>query len=216
MAALILAPMLVLPGCSTGPSFVARYEPWREVEERACIASGYVKPNQFLLTKTALGGPSFCGAEQPFSMSAGSQGRIELRPAALLRCPMVLSVERWLQRVVEPAAQRHLGVPVVELKVAGSYSCRPINHVNGGRLSEHGYANAIDVSAFVLADGRVLTVKGEWSGAPRERTFMRAVHAGGCEEFTTVLGPDADAAHHDHFHLDLARRGSDGFGHVCK
>jgi hypothetical protein len=31
-----------------------------------------------------------------------------------------------------------------------------------------------------------------------------------------VLSPDYDSNHHDHFHVDLARRGSDGLRTVCK
>jgi hypothetical protein len=32
--------------------------------------------------------------------------------------------------------------------------------------------------------------------------------------FTTVLGPDYDSLHHDHFHLDLARHRDDG--RICE
>src|SRR5256885_128524 len=81
---------------------------------------------------------------------------------------------------------------------------RAMNHVPGARLSEHGHANAVDISAFVLADGRVVQVKSGWWGAMAERTFLRAVHGGACSIFTTVLGPSYDANHRDHFHLDLA------------
>jgi hypothetical protein len=149
-------------------------------------------------------------------MSAAAGGRVQLQPTALLRCPMVPAVERWVQRVVEPAARLHLGTPIVGLKVAASYGCRPINHVNGGRLSEHGHANALDISEFRLVDGRTVTVKAGWWGDQRERAFLRAVHQGGCEEFTTVLGPNADSYHRDHFHFDLARHGRDGLMRICK
>jgi hypothetical protein len=129
---------------------------------------------------------------------------------------MIPSVDRWVADVVAPAARFHFGAPLAELKVAASYSCRPMNHVSGGRLSEHGYANALDVSAFILADGRTVTVKGGWYGDSRERAFLRAVHDGTCRHFTTVLGPNYDANHRDHFHMDLARHGRDGLMRICK
>ena len=91
-----------------------------------------------------------------------------------------------------------------------------MNHVSGARLSEHGHANAVDISAFVLADGRTVHVKSGWWGAFAERNFLRAVHGGACSIFTTVLGPNYDANHRDHFHLDLARHGRDGEGRICK
>lgn len=212
-----LVAVLAVQGCSTGgPNFVAKHEPWREDEESACIAAGAVRPNRFIQTRAALGGPSQCGTARPFEMSAAGNGRVLLQPVALLRCPMIPQVERWVTETIEPAALRYYGSPLVELKVAGSYGCRPINHVLGAKLSEHGYANALDISGFVLADGRKITVKGGWSGDQRESAFLRAVHSGACREFTTVLGPEYDRAHRDHFHVDLARRGRDGLGQTCK
>ena len=207
----------LLAACGgAGQSFVAKDEPWRATEERACLASGVVRDSPFIKTKLSLGGPSVCGAEQPFELAAADGGRVALRPAALLRCPMIPQVNRWVATSIEPAARRIYGVPLAELKIAGSYACRPINHAFGATLSEHGHANALDVSGFVLADGRSISVKKGWRGDYRDRAFLRAVQAGACENFTTVLSPDYDSNHHDHFHVDLARRGSDGLRTVCK
>ncbi len=212
----ILVPVL-LTGCGgSGEYFVAKDEPWRSTEERACLASGVVREGPFIKTKLSLGGPSVCGAERPFEMAAADNGRVSISPVAYLRCPMIPQVNRWVVNSVGPAAQRIYGVPLVELKIAGSYSCRPMNHTSGANLSEHGHANALDVSGFVLADGRRINVKGGWRGDYRERAFLRAVHDGACQEFTTVLSPDYNSAHHDHFHVDLARRGPDGLKTVCK
>ena len=143
---------LLLSACGGGgKSLSTKDEPWRETEERACLASGAVQESPFLKTKLSLGGPSVCGAERPFELAAADGGRISLRPAALLRCPMIPQVNRWVSTVIEPAAQRVPGVPLAELKIAGSYACRPMNNAYGGHLSEHGHANALDVSGFVLA-----------------------------------------------------------------
>lgn len=208
---------LLLSGCSTVPDFVAKYEPWREDEEQACLNSGAVHQTAYLIqARSALGGPSFCGAVRPFEMAAADGGRVTLQPAAMLRCPMIPQVEKWVRDVVGPAARYYFGVPVVEIKVAGSYSCRAMNHRVGARLSEHGYANAIDIGGFVLADGRKIMVKDGWNGTRQEQAFLRDVHKGGCKEFTTVLGPEYDALHRDHFHLDLARHGLQGLKQICK
>lgn len=130
---------------------------------------------------------------------------------------MVPSVETWVQNVLRPAALRYLGSDVVQLKIAASYACRTRNHKPGAKLSEHGRANAIDISKFYLADGRVVTVKRGWRrGSEGERRFLRYIHRGACEHFSTVLGPNADRYHQDHFHLDLARHGRMGTYRVCK
>jgi hypothetical protein len=207
---------LVLWGCSGTPHFQAEHEPWREQEERACLVSGQVREMPWRQPRSALGGPSVCGAIRPFEMAAVNEGRVHLRPAALVRCNMVPAVERWVRGVVEPEAMRHYRMPVVEMKVASSYACRPRNNQRGGKLSEHGHANAIDISSFTLADGRVVTVKDGWRGDQRDASFLRALHAGACREFTTILGPNSDRFHHDHFHFDLARHGRSGNEVVCR
>lgn len=218
VSSLLLAGLgaLLLWGCSSRPEYTAREEPWRDRDEQACLAANVVRETRFVQARSALGGPSMCGAARPFEMAGTQDGRIGFKPTALLRCPMVPAVERWIANTIEPAARRHLGAPVVEMKVAASYACRPINHQSGGRLSEHGRANAIDIAAFHLADGRVVTVKDGWYGSGQERAFLRAVHGGACGEFTTVLGPEADRFHRDHLHVDLARHGRDGTYRVCQ
>ena len=215
---LVLVPVLTLAlwACSQRPQFIARDEPWRADEERACLSSGVVRESPFVETRASLGSPAVCGAIKPFSVAAAANGWVELRPPALLRCPMVPALDHWVERVVLPVARRHFRSPLVALKIAGSYSCRPMNNVDGALLSEHGHANAIDVSGFVLADGRTVQVKTGWWGALAERTFLRDVHRGSCNLFSTVLGPNYDANHRDHFHLDLARHGRDGADTICK
>lgn len=211
---------VALHGCGRGGdsegSFVAKREPWRAVEERQCLASGEVRESRYVQTRSMLGGPSVCGAEHPFEMSGADNGRVRMEPPAVLRCPMIPAVDRWVRDVVEPAARFHFGQRVQRLQIAASYACRPINHQWGAKLSEHGRANAIDISAFELDDGSKITVKGGWYGADRERSFLRAVHRGACDTFSTVLGPHADSYHRDHFHLDLARHGRDGTYRVCR
>jgi hypothetical protein len=215
LIAAVVAVTQLLSGCG-GPSFIAKNEPWRADEEQACLTSGQVRENLFVHARSALGGPSPCGARNPFEMSAANGGRVSLKPAATLRCNMVPAVDRWVRDVVEPAAREYLRVPLAELKIAGSYSCRAVNGIDGGMLSEHGHANALDVSGFVLDNGQVISVKTGWGGHAAEQAFLRAVHFGACNTFTTVLGPNANSFHHDHFHLDLARHGRDGQGRICK
>jgi len=215
---LLLVPLaaLALWACSQRPQFVTRDEPWRADDERACLSAGVVQAGPFIEQRSALGGPSVCGAIRPFSVSAAANGAVQLQPPALVRCPMVPAIDHWVARVVMPAARRHLRAELGGIKIAGSYSCRPMNNVDGALLSEHGHANAIDVGGFVLANGRKVEVKSGWWGMLAERNFLREVHRGSCALFTTVLGPNYDANHRDHFHLDLARHGRDGADTICK
>jgi hypothetical protein len=123
-----------------------------------------------------------------------------------MTCPLALQFTRWTQEAVQPAANTLLGSPVRRIETFGTYACRPVNSQIGGRLSEHGRANAVDVSAFVLADGRRVTVLDGWNSQDEKvRAFLRSVHQAGCRSFAIGIGPDANAAHRDHFHFDMGQ-----------
>jgi hypothetical protein len=135
-------------------------------------------------------------------------GPAAVTPAATLACPLVSKLDRFVTERVQPAALRWFGQPVVEIRQISAYSCRGMNGNPNAHISEHAFGNALDIAAFTFADGRKLTVKDGWHGAPEEQGFLRDVHAAACETFTTVLAPGSNAYHYDHMHLDLMRRAS--------
>jgi hypothetical protein len=133
---------------------------------------------------------------------------IEVKPAATLACPIVSALDRWFANSVQPAARKWFNQPVVEVKQISAYSCRGMNGQPGAHISEHAFGNALDIAAFVLADGHRITVKGGWNGSPEEQGFLRDVQAAACDQFTTVLAPGSNQFHYDHIHVDLMRRAS--------
>jgi len=138
----------------------------------------------------------------------GLSSHVAVAPAATLACPLVSALDNWMATGVQPAARRWLGQPVVEIKQISAYSCRSMNNQRGAAISEHAFGNALDVAAFMLADGRKITVRDGWHGAPEERAFLHDVHASACRLFITVLAPGSNALHYDHMHVDLARHAS--------
>jgi hypothetical protein len=142
------------------------------------------------------------------SREPGLASQVSVAPAATLACPLVSALDNWMATGVQPAARRWFGQPVVEIKQISAYSCRSMNGQRGAPISEHAFGNALDVAAFTLADGRKITVREGWHGAPEERAFLHDVHASACRLFTTVLAPGSNAFHYDHMHVDLARHGS--------
>jgi hypothetical protein len=138
----------------------------------------------------------------------GLTSQVSVAPAATLACPLVAALDNWMATGVQPAAQRWFGQRVVEIKQISAYSCRSMNSQRGAPISEHAFGNALDVAAFTLADGRKVTVRDGWHGAPEERAFLHDVHASACRLFATVLAPGSNAFHYDHMHVDLARHGS--------
>lgn len=116
-------------------------------------------------------------------------------------CGMAAPFAAWARYGVDRAALQILGSRVVKIETFGSYSCRNVAGTN--RRSGHASANAIDVSGFVLGDGRRITVLEDWNGGtPEERRFLRTVHDSACKRFGTTLGPGYNAAHANHLHLE--------------
>lgn len=127
-------------------------------------------------------------------------------------CAVAAALHMWERDVLQPAASRHLGYSVTSIRHFGSYSCRTIGGGPEGRISEHARANAIDIAGFRLANGREISLIRDWQAEdPATRAFLRAIRDGACRHFSTVLSPDYNAAHADHFHFDQARRGAFGF-----
>ena len=235
-----------------------------------------------------------CGTAAPVKLlRVGTDPRVEISPAATLNCDMALALNEWIETGVQPAAQRLLGTKVVRLRNVTSYSCRNRNSAARGPLSEHAFANALDIASFFTEDGRLVDLTQHWgptereleaarraaeaerkaaAEAAREATqkaveageentsasedeqgsaeieeiplpplrdeasvpaptisdattsepvpkpnseaegaFLRAVHEDACGIFGTVLGPEANALHEDHFHLDMKARRRSAF-----
>ena len=137
-------------------------------------------------------------------------GAATVRPAATLSCPLAANLARWLSQSVQPLALKHFGEKVQQIRNVSSYVCRNRYGDTNTRISEHAYANALDIAHFELQSGQKVSVLNDWDkieGQPNQKSaFLHAVHKSACQWFGTVLGPNANAAHKDHFHLDQAPR----------
>jgi hypothetical protein len=190
-------------------------EPWRAQAEEACLSQRLVQPSAYMALSSKIDGPGVCGIDHPFKVAAFTNGSVGLTSKVTLACPIIPRIDTWLDEIVKPAAMLYFGVTVIDVK-AGSYSCRPRNNQRGAKVSEHAFGNALDVMAFILADGREVTVVRGWKGNPAEQEFLREAFVGACRYFNTVLGPGSDPYHSDHLHLDLARHNPRGDRRVCR
>ena len=128
-----------------------------------------------------------------------------------VQCSVARALALWVRDVAQPSAKRAFGETITRIESMGTYSCRRINGAATGKLSEHATANAIDVSGFILSDGRRILVETGWTGGDDvERKFLRALRDGACKRFQTVLSPDYNAAHYNHLHFDM------GSGPYCR
>jgi len=256
-----------------------------------------------------------CGTPAPLALrSVGGAQKVEFSPPPTMNCRLAASLSAWVEKVLQPAAEQILGSRVTRILGASSYSCRNIYNNPKLTMSEHATGNAIDIAAFVTADGRTISVAKGWGPTERdiaaarkkaaerdaskakppadekaatehapagekpaekakpaegeagkrpdpkegviqkvdyrrpaakdgakaseetkapsasnaaagmdttlkpattkEAVFLKRLHGGSCSVFATVLGPEANEAHRDHFHLDMkVRRSSHGICH---
>jgi hypothetical protein len=142
-----------------------------------------------------------CGWHNAVRLSAAGETAL---PVGTLTCEMAAALTLWVTHDVQPRAERLLGSRVTRIEHMGGYACR--NIIGSKTLqafrSQHATANAIDISGFKLASGKVVRVARDWKGEDAESQFLREVHDAACSYFRIALGPDFNAAHHDHFHFD--------------
>ncbi len=146
-------------------------------------------------------GPKGCGWKNAVRTSRIAGARVSVNP---LTCQVAAALTLWMAHDVQVLAQEYFGTRVRSLETMGTYSCRNIigNKRWANLPSQHSFANAIDISGFVLADGRRISVRRHWRGKRKRAAFLRAVHSRACRYFRVALGPDFNPAHADHFHFD--------------
>jgi hypothetical protein len=174
-----------------------------------------------------------CGTPAPILLrSLGRDAEVEIDPPATVSCELAKALSDWVDDL-QRDAEALLGSTVVKLR-ASSYVCRNVYDGADPPLSQHALANALDLSEFVLASGEHIAVREDWhqrsadaelplrnpihltnaSGSLQtvvaslqgKSVFLQSAHENACRIFGTVLGPRANRAHHDHFHLDIKER----------
>ncbi|ODM75504.1 extensin family protein [Bradyrhizobium elkanii] len=149
-------------------------------------------------------GAGGCGGEDLVRLEAivlADKRKVAVKPAAILRCKMAAAVADWVRTDIAPLAQS-LGGGISNLDNFDSFECRGRNRVAGAQLSEHGRANALDVRALGLANGKSISLTDRSVPRALRETVLHSV----CARFSTVLGPGSDWYHEDHIHLDLIDR----------
>lgn len=159
-----------------------------------------------------------CGTQSPLSITAVlANGRmVPFSGPATLTCGMATALPHWVA-AVDNYVQARDNTRIASVIVGTSYMCRNVNNSANGNLSDHAFADALDVVGFRLDDGRTITVTEGWPGTEAQGSrIIRYAHDAACSSFTTVLGPEANAQHHDHLHLDLLCHGKTCTARMCE
>lgn len=175
-------------------------------ESRMCLADLKAKSVRF----SALPNQSHGGGCRTIDTVKLMDFGTEATNLGAMTCPLAANFAAWAKHAVLPAGKQYLASDVVRIETFGTYSCRNVNGGRSGKLSEHAFGNAVDVSAFIMRDGRRISVLSGWHGSSSEREFLRRLHQSACKRFGTVLGPDYNNAHANHFHFDMGKSMKDG------
>lgn len=182
------------------PGLVTGVKLWRAGGDLpACTAALQRADVQFSVLASVRDNRPGCVMESAVALARLAAASLGAEEA--MRCDIALRLYMLDRHVIQPAARKHLGAEVRRIAHFGSYSCRTI--AGSSRLSEHATANAFDIAGFYLEDGRLITLKRHWTGGGEPARFLRAVREGACDFFNMVLSPDYNAAHADHFHVDM-------------
>jgi hypothetical protein len=197
-------------------------EPTGDWRAPAAYANSQLTPAQCLARLDELGveveRPAFDtpGVETPLLL-AGDVDGVVVRPRwarpkpenSVMDCHLVLAVYGLAERA------RELGVAEILY-----YSTYRAPRATGGphRQSQHTLGLAIDVGWLVTRDGRTIEVLRDYErrdGAPpceqdartAEGLLLRDLACGLYRDavFNVILTPNANKAHHNHFHLDVTR-----------
>lgn len=199
----------VLAGCvgspdvpQRGPSRGTGASITQSPQGRACLSGlGATQANFTPLPDQYFGAGCSTVGTVKLGWLRGDEGRLDVTNLGPVSCPVATALQGWARYGVDRAARQILGSPLSRIETMGSYSCR--NVAGTSRLSAHATASAVDIAAFRLADGRRISIVGDWnSPSPQTRAFLRTIRDSACKRFGTVLTPDYNAAHRDHLHLE--------------
>lgn len=157
-----------------------------------------------------------CGTQSPYQLkSITVSGRdIQLATPATVNCAMATAFIDWVKRVDQLSRTNH-NAGIKSISTGTSYMCRRRNNAKTGKISEHGFANAIDLTGFALTNGKQVQLPEAWHAGHEDQQLIRQSHKLGCKIFTTVLGPEANALHKDHLHLDMGCHGKNCTYKIC-
>ena len=142
-----------------------------------------------------------CGVSDAIRLRSVSG--VTLSHPATLDCTTAKALKQWVDKGLKPSIGRYGGGPS-SMRVMASYSCRTRNSKPGAKISEHGRGRAIDIGGITLKNGETISVLSNWNDRKKGK-ILRKMHSAACGPFGTVLGPESDRHHKDHFHFDTAR-----------
>jgi len=187
------------------------------VEFKGCRAA-LLRLGVEFVSEQPVGNDKGCRVADPLRIiSVGSgEGTVFLPAKPVLNCGFALRLAGWLSDIAAPVVGSFSGSSLVSVATGPGYVCRRRNNKKTGKISEHGFGNAIDITSFGLASRKSIKVSVLPGGLPQQVRMLNALRISSCGYFTTVLGPGSNEVHKAHFHLDFAKRGRGWNYRICE
>ncbi len=180
------------------PNLLTPFKLWRLGDDRE-LCDLALATSGLRFTRLADSAPHpGCPVENAVRIQGANVG---LSSSFMATCPLAVSFALFERHGLQPAAQAVFGQPVSRVEHVGSFTCRSI--AGSQRPSQHSYANALDMVGFRLRDGQHISVLRDWPAEGDKARFLRLVQEAACDSFNVTLGPEYNAAHRDHFHVDM-------------
>ncbi|MCX7512842.1 extensin family protein [Frateuria sp. STR12] len=184
------------------PDLFFRYKLDRLAREPAACRAALARAGARFEPLRDRAGPGACGWTHAVRLEGTGEARLQ-RPA-IVTCPLAATLVLLDRQVLQPAASVIYRSHVTRIDHVGSYACRNVYGRPGAPLSRHARAAAIDLTGFALADGHTLRIADDWKARGKASAFLHRVHNRACEVAGMVLGPDYNAEHHSHFHMQAS------------
>jgi hypothetical protein len=188
-------------------------------EDEGCLARLRAAGVEFDIPTVPVATRGACAIEIPVrlkSVTARAQGSTEVRlpEEPTISCEFAERLTAWLGQLVVPVIAGRMSATLRAVRTGPGYQCRNRNGAPTGKLSAHAIGKAIDISAFELSNGKLISIKPD--GDEAMRSVVGSVRTAACGWFTTVLGPGSDAAHAEHLHVDLLLHGTSDRYRICQ
>ena len=146
---------------------------------------------------------------------AAPGGRVKLPEEPLMNCAFARKFTAWLSDIAAPVIGEMAPARLESLSTGPGYECRNRNGDSSGKISEHAFGNAIDISGITLANRIRIEIPDVADPSAVHPRLLMALRLAACGYFTTVLGPGFNAAHASHYHFDLGQHGKSGNYRIC-
>ena len=143
-------------------------------------------------------------------------GIVNFPEGPVFNCHFARQFALWISDTGSAVVLAKMNKRLERVATGPGYDCRHRNGDSSGKMSEHATGGAVDITTITLAGGTTLRMADAIDPDAPSYAVLRALRTTACGYFTTVLGPGANEAHKEHYHLDLGVHGKSGNYRICE